>query len=114
MNRSEVEVDGAADYDSSLKKKVKKYPEKYGNITCEDAHIEKACRVWEWWCVKAVKFNYFFTAAYLVALVPVSSAAVECVFSQVEFLIETTGVSALKESLEIRVKEHVNHYPTST
>ena len=47
MNRSEVEVDGAADYDPSLKKKVKKYPEKYGNITCEDAHIEKACRVWE-------------------------------------------------------------------
>ena len=59
------------------------------------------------------QFNYFFTAARLVALVPISSAAVERVFSQVQFIIETTGVSALGESLEIRVMERVNHYPNS-
>ena len=55
--------------------------------------------------MKAVKFNYFFVAARLVALDPISSAAVEYVFSQVKFIIETTGVSALKESLETRVME---------
>ena len=65
------------------------------------------------WRVKAIKSNYFFTSARLVALVPISSAAVERVFSQVKFIIETTGVSALKELLETRVMEYVNHYPNS-
>ena len=60
--------------------------------------------------MKAVKFNYFFTAARLVALVPISSASVERVFSQVKFIIETTGVRALEESLETRVMERVNVY----
>ena len=60
--------------------------------------------------MKAVKFNYFFTAARLVALVPISSASVERVFSQVKFIIETTGVSALKETLETCAMERVNVY----
>ena len=63
--------------------------------------------------MKAVKFNYFFTAAHLVALVPILSTAVERVFNQVKFIIETTGVSALEESLETRAMERVNHYPNS-
>ena len=74
----------------------------------------KRHREWEQWPVKAAKFNYFFTAALLVALVPISSVAVERVFSQVKFIIETTGVSALEESLKTRVMEHVNHYPSSS
>ena len=60
--------------------------------------------------MKAFKFNYFFTTARLVARVPISSAAVERVCSQVKFIIETTGMSALKELLETRVMEHNNHY----
>ena len=56
------------------------------------------------------QFNYFFTVARLVALVPISSVAVERVFSQVKFITETTGMSALEESLERRVMECVNHY----
>ena len=44
------------------------------------------------------------------ARVPISSAAVERVCSQVKFIIETTGMSALKELLETRVMEHDNHY----
>ena len=60
--------------------------------------------------MKAVKSHYFFISARLVALVPISSAAVERVFSQVKFIIETTGVSALEESLETHVMERVNHY----
>ena len=61
-----------ADYDASRKKKVEKDPEKYGgSTTWEDDRIEKAHMVWEWWHVKAIRFNYFFTAARLVALVPI-------------------------------------------
>eukprot|EP00579_Thalassiosira_antarctica_P013917 CAMPEP_0201938374 /NCGR_PEP_ID=MMETSP0903-20130614/41294_1 /ASSEMBLY_ACC=CAM_ASM_000552 /TAXON_ID=420261 /ORGANISM="Thalassiosira antarctica, Strain CCMP982" /LENGTH=52 /DNA_ID=CAMNT_0048479631 /DNA_START=1 /DNA_END=160 /DNA_ORIENTATION=+ len=47
--------------------------------------------------LKTVKFNYFFSAARLLALVPISSADVERVFSQVKFIIETNGVSAPEE-----------------
>ena len=55
--------------------------------------------------------KYFFIAARLVALVPISSAAVERVFSQVKFIVETSGVSVLEETLETRLMEHVNRYP---
>ena len=67
-------------------------------------------RVWEWWRSKHTKLTYFFTAARLVALVPVSSAFVERVFSQVKFIIESVGQSLLEETLEARVMERVNRY----
>ena len=69
--------------------------------------------MWEWWRVKSVKLNYFFTSARLVALVPISSADVDHVFSQVKFIIGTTGVSALEELLETCVMQRVNHDPNS-
>ena len=47
------------------------------------------------------------------AIVPIPSAAVERVFSKVKCIIETTVVSALKDSLGIRVMERFNHYPNS-
>ena len=55
--------------------------------------------------------TYFFIAARLVALVPISIAAVERVFSQVKFIVETSGVSVLEETLETRLMERVNRYP---
>ena len=67
--------------------------------------------MWEWWCAKCNKLTYFFIAARLVALVPISSAAVERVFSQVKFIVETLGVSVLEETLETRLMERVNRYP---
>ena len=42
-----------------------------------------------------------------------SFVAVECDFSQVKFMIETIGVSALGESLETHVMECVNRYLNS-
>ena len=105
------EVEGAAAYDASLKKKAEKNPKKYGDSRWEDDHTEKSHMVWEWRCVEASRFNYFFKAAHPVALVPISSETVEHVFSQVKFIIETTGVSVLEESLETGVMERVNHYP---
>ena len=44
------------------------------------------------------------------ALVPVSSAFVERVFSQVKFIIESVGQSLLEETLEARVMERVDRY----
>ena len=40
-------VEGATDYDVSLKKKTEKDPEKYGDSTWEDDCTEKAYMVWE-------------------------------------------------------------------
>lgn len=103
-------VEGAAKYDANLKKKQEEDPVKYGDHTWETNRIEQARRVWEWWRAKAPKFTYFYTAARLVALVPISSAAVERVFSQVKYIIETVGESVLEETLETRVMERVNSY----
>jgi len=104
------DVEGAAKYDADLNKKQENNPAKYGNHTWETDRIEQARRVWEWWRAKAPKLTYFYTAARLVALVPISSAAVERVFSQVKFIIETVGESVLEETLETRVMERVNSY----
>ena len=54
--------------------------------------------------------TYFFTAARLVVLVPISSAAVERVFSQVKFIVETVGETVLEETLEAHPMERVNRY----
>ena len=41
------DVEGAAEYDASLKKKAEKNLEKYGDSIWEDDCIEKARMVWE-------------------------------------------------------------------
>ena len=105
------ELEGAEAYDAKLLKQAEKNPEKYGMKTWQDDRVEKARRVWEWWRSKASKFHYFFTVARLVALVPVYSTSVKCVFSQVKFIVETVGELALEETLETRVMERVNHFP---
>ena len=72
--------------------------------------IEKARRVWEWWHTKHHNFSYFATAARLLALVPISSAAVERVFSQVKLIIATVGERVLEKTLECCVMERYNKY----
>lgn len=54
--------------------------------------------------------RYFFTAAQLVAFVPLSSAFVERVFSQVKFIIKPVGENLLEETLEVGVMKRVNDY----
>ena len=51
-------------------------------------------------------------ATRLVALVKVSSASVELVFSQVKLVCETTGVSLLEQTLQVRLFERCNIYPS--
>lgn len=60
--------------------------------------------------MKASKLYYFFTAARLVALVPLLSASVERAFSQVKLIIESAGENVLEETLEIHVMEWVNDF----
>lgn len=105
------EIDGAKKFDLDLKKKIKENPDEYdANRTWQNDRIEQSRRVWEWWRVMAPKLPRFFTAARLVALVPLSSASVERVFSQVKMIVDQVGDSVLEETLEARVMERVNNY----
>ena len=45
---------------------------------------------------KYPKLAYFFMADWLVALVPISSAAMKHIFSQVKFTVATTGVNVFE------------------
>ena len=65
------EVEGASEYDAALRRKAAANPGKYDGHTWRNDCIEKARGVWE----------YFFLAARLVAIIPVSSALVERVSS---------------------------------
>jgi len=76
-------------------------------LTWEDDSIEVARRRWEWWRAKRGKFTYFSKAARLVVLVQVSSAAVERIFSQVKYILEQIGDSALEENIECRMMERI-------
>ena len=66
--------------------------------------------MWELWRVKADKLPKLFTVARLIAIVHISSATVERVFSQVKFILDTICDNALEETLETRVMERCNRY----
>ena len=103
-------MEGASEYDAALRRKAAANPGKYDGHTWRNDRIEKARRVWEWWRAKHPKLNYFFLAARLVAIIPVSSASVERVFSQVKHIIETVGENVLEGSLESRVMKRCNRF----
>ena len=61
--------------------------------------------------ITTMKHNiYLSKVVRLVVLIPITSAAVERVFSQVKFIIETIGENGLQETLELRLMERVNKY----
>merc|ERR1712087_77822 len=103
-------VEGAKEYDEMLKEKRAKDPEKWNGKTWKDDSIKKARRVWEWWRAHHHKLIYFSLAARLVALVQISSASVERVFSQVKLIVETIGVRALEDTMETRLMSRINKY----
>ena len=104
-------VENASDYDIELAKKAVEN-NTVVTRTWKDDPIEKARRVWEWWRSNHSnpKIHYFAVAARLVALVQVSSAKVERIFSQVKLICETTGVNPLEETIEVRLYERCNDY----
>ena len=105
-------VDGAAEYDCKLAKLAEdeETRDEYQGKTWRDDRIETTRRVWLWWRAHFKKLPYFSQAARLVALVPITSAAVERIFSQVKFIIETTGEHGLQETLQVRLMERTNDY----
>lgn len=104
-------VEGAHEYDKTLAEKALKNPGKYVGVTWKNDPIEKARRIWEWWRSKrCTELHHFTWAARLVALVQVSSASVERIFSQVKLIVETTGVNPLEETLTTRLMERCNVY----
>ena len=59
----------------------------YGGRTWKDVLLSEVTRrVWEWGRANHNKFVYFTLVARLVALVPITSAAMECVFSQMKYI----------------------------
>ena len=106
-------IEGANKYDLDLAAKAVNDSNTYGGKTWQDDQIETARRSWWWWRKNHLdpKIFYFAMAARLVALVQVSSASVERVFSQVKLICETTGASPLEETLEVRLFERCNTYP---
>lgn len=104
------EVEGAEEYDAKLERQKQQDPEKHGNRTWRDDRIEATRRAWEWWRCYRKNFTYLSLVARLVVLIPITSASVERVFSQVKFIIETIGESGLQETLELRLMERVNKY----
>ena len=84
------------------------------DVTLDDP-IEKARRVWEWWRVNNAfpGIHYFATAARLIALVQVSSASVERIFSQLKLICKVTGDSPLEETVTYHVLQRCNDYSVS-
>lgn len=107
--RPSLHVGDAAEYDKALKTKADKDPD-YVDRSWKDDRIEATRRAWKWWEAKHSKLTYFSIAARLVALVPISSASVERVFSQVKYIVETCGENGLQETIETRLMERVNVY----
>ena len=85
---------GAAEYDAKLQEKIASNDNASdtdatspAHSTWEDDPSEKARRIWEWWRIHHGKFVCFKKAVRLVALVQVSSAAAERVFSQLKLIL---------------------------
>lgn len=71
---------------------------------------EKATRIWEWWkpiVVDSTSFPAFGKALRLIALIQVSSCAVERVFSQLKLIVETCG-NMFEDTLEVRMFARCN------
>jgi len=76
--------------------------------TWKNDTAEVARRIWEWWKAHNTKFNYISFLAALLALIQVSSAPVERVFSQLKLILETINDRALRDVIEARLMERIN------
>ena len=101
-------VEGAETYDAKLALKATKNPVKYNGMTWKTDPIEKGRRIWEWWRKNHALpgIHFFAVAARLVALVQVSSASVESIFSQ----LDVTRDAPLADTINGRVFQRCNNY----
>jgi hypothetical protein len=82
------------------------------NVTWKDDPIKTARHVWEFWRVhrKNVAIFHIAKAARLIALVQISSASGERIFSQMKQIQDSCGDSMLEETFFGRVCERCNTY----
>ena len=104
-------LDGSSMYDEKLVSRIAK-GKIANNVTWKDDPIETARHEWEFWRVhrKNVAIFHIAKAAHLIALVQISSASVERIFSQMKLIWDCCGDSMLEETLFGHVCEHCNTY----
>ncbi len=104
-------LDGSSEYDEKLATRIGNGT--IGNdVTWKDDPIESARRVWEFWRVhrKNMKIFHIAKAARLIALVQISSASVERIFSQMKLIWDSCGDSIAEKTLFGHVCERCNTY----
>ena len=73
---------------------------------------ERARRIWMWWQprlqTEKVGFKHFAYMLGTIVLNQVSSASVERVFSQLNFIVRTCGRALLEDTLEMRLMHRIN------
>jgi hypothetical protein len=73
---------------------------------------ERARRIWLWWIprfeVEKSKLFHFALALRIIVLQQVSSAGVERVFSQLNYIVRICGTSMIEETLEMRLMHRCN------
>jgi hypothetical protein len=104
-------LDGSSMYDETLVSRITK-GKIVDNVTWKDDSIETARHTWEFWRVhrKNVKIFHIAKADCLIALVQISSASVERIFSQMKQIQDSCGDSILGETFFSRVCERCNTY----
>jgi hypothetical protein len=105
-------VDGAKEYDASTAAAAASKGDvpTQGQQPWETDMKESARRIWAWWKANYIagKFPAWTKAVRIVALIPMSSAFVERVFSQAALIREIGGDSMLLDLFELRVMVRTN------
>ncbi len=100
-------LDGSSMYDDKLVSRITK-GKIANNVTWKDDPIKTTRCVWEFWRVHRNNVAIFriAKAAHLIALVQISSASVERIFSQMKQIQDSCGDSMLEETFFGCVCEH--------
>jgi len=106
------DMDQSKSFESRLEKRRKRLgPNRVDEDWRKDPG-EKARRIWEWWrpivTEDSTSSPAFSKALRLIALIQVSSCAVERVFSQLNMIVETCGCHMLEDMLEVRLFARCN------
>jgi hypothetical protein len=81
--------------------------------TWKDDPGERARRIWLWWIPRLLtekfRFKHFACALKTIVINQISSASVERVFSQLNFIVRAMGTAMLEDTLEMRLMHRCNH-----
>ena len=81
--------------------------------TWKDDPGERARRIWLWWIprlqTEKVRLKHFACALKTIVINQISSASVERVFSQLNFIVRAMGTGILEDTLEMRLMHRCNH-----